>query len=267
MTHYHPDDFKHLELEQQKEEVKPAVEVSNFTPKIELYNMDCMKYMKSCKDNEFDWAIVDPNYGIKASRPSKKSGYVKQKNGSKLYVNDGGYEHKDWDDKPADSEYFIELKRISKHQIIWGVNYYDHVFGKGRIVWDKVNDHMDQNDCEIAYNSFNDRQDIVRYMWAGFMQGAIVGGTSQESLIQIGDKSKNEKRIHPTQKPVKLYKWLLDKFIKKGGRGIDTHGGSMSIAIACYDLGYDIVICEKDKDIFKSAEDRFNNHAKQLRMF
>jgi len=184
---------------------------------IELLNIDCMEYLKTCSNNKFDLAIVDPEYGIGASKPSNKSGFVKQKNGSEIYIKDEGFDHKDWDNKPAGRLYFDELLRVSKNQIIWGVNYYDYIFGCGRIIWDKLNDHSDQNDCEIAYNSLNRRQDIVRYMWAGFMQGAKIGGNSREALLQIGDKSKNEVKIHPTQKPVKLYDWLL-KTLRKRGR-------------------------------------------------
>ena len=132
---------------------------------IELLNMDCMDYMKDYPDKSFDLAICDPNYGIGASRPSDKSGMVKQKNGTAIYIPDRGFKHKDWDDKPADAEYFLELERVSKYQIIWGVNFYNYVFGKGRIIWDKLNDHSDQYDCEIAYCSMNDRVDIIRYLW------------------------------------------------------------------------------------------------------
>ena len=171
---------------------------------ITLLNEDCMSYMANQPDNSFDLAIVDPNYGIGAGKQSDKSGMVTQKNGSKIYQKGGCYEHKDWDSKPAGRLYFDELKRVSNNQIVWGVNYYDYVFGSGRIVWDKLNDHSDQSDCEIAYCSFNKRVDIIRYMWAGFMQGASIAKDVRTAAIQQGNKKLNEKRIHPTQKPVKL---------------------------------------------------------------
>jgi len=129
---------------------------------IELLNMDCMDYMREQPDNAFELAICDPEYGIGAGKQSNKSKFVKQKNGTKIFVEDKALPHKDWDDKPAGPEYFDELKRVSKNQIIWGVNYYDYIFGAGRIVWDKMNDHSDQNDCEIAYCSLNNRLEIVR---------------------------------------------------------------------------------------------------------
>lgn len=234
---------------------------------IELLNIDCMEYMKGQTDNAFDLAIVDPPYGIGASKQSNKSKFVKQKNGSKIWVEDGGYQHKGWDDKPVDANYFNELKRVSKNQIIWGVNYYNYNFGCGRIVWDKLNDHSDQNDCEIAYCSLNKRLDIVRYLWSGFCQGLTIGGNSRQALEQIGNKSKNEKRIHPTQKPVKLYEWLLTNYAEKGQRILDTHLGSGSSAIAAHYFGCDFVGCELDSDYFKAAKERFNEATAQESMF
>jgi site-specific DNA-methyltransferase (adenine-specific) len=226
-----------------------------------------MDYMDGCRDNEFDLAPVDPNWGIGASRPSKKSKYVRQKNGSKIFVADGGYDHKDWDDKPATKEYFCELMRVSKHQIIWGVNFFDMVFGKGRIVWDKMNDTSDQFDCELAYNSMNDRIDIVRYKWSGFMQGLAASKDYDTAFIQQGNKKLNEKRIHPTQKPVKLYKWLLETYATRGMRILDTHLGSGSSAIAAHYFGCDFVGCEIDKEIYDSAVERFDKHTAQLMLF
>ena len=234
---------------------------------IELLNMDCIDYLRDCEDNAFDLAIVDPNYGIGASRPSNKAGNVKQKNGSLSFMPDAGYAHKDWDDKPADDSYFDELIRVSENQIIWGVNFYARVFGKGRIVWDKVNDHMDQFDCELAYCSLNNRVDIVRYMWAGFMQGSKIGGNSIVSSQQMGDKSRNEKRIHPTQKPVKLYDWLLSNYAEPGQRILDTHLGSGSSAIAAHYGQFDFVGMEIDKDYYDAAVKRFDAETAQLDIF
>lgn len=233
----------------------------------ERLHIDCMEYMDTCKDNYFPLAIADPEYGIGASKQSNKSKFVKQKNGSKTYVHDRGYAHKEWDNKRAGKEYFDELLRVSENQIIWGVNYYDYYFGPGRIIWDKLNDHSDQNDCEIAYNSLNKRQDIVRYLWSGFMQGAVIGGNSREALRQIGDKSKNESKIHPTQKPVILYEWLLSKYAQKGWTIFDSHAGSFSLAIACHNMNFDYVGCELDKDYFDGGDLRFHNETRQQRMF
>lgn len=234
---------------------------------IQLHNMDCMEYMATLEDDAFDLAIVDPPYGIGASKPSNKKGYVTQKNGSKTFIPDAGYKHKDWDNKAPGIDYFNELCRVSKNQIVWGFNYYGIILGPGRIIWDKVNDHMDQNDCEIAYYSGNSRQDIVRYMWAGFCQGAIAGGNIKSAGVQIGDKSKNERRIHPTQKPVKLYEWLLKNYAKEGDRILDTHLGSGSIAIAAHYSGFDLVGCELDEDYYLAACERFDRETRQVAMF
>lgn len=234
---------------------------------MDLFNIDCMEYMATCEDNAFDLAIVDPPYGIGASKPSNKKGFVTQKNGSKTFIPDAGYAHKDWDDAPPSSEYFDELIRVSKNQIIWGFNYYGLDIGSGRIIWDKINDHMDQNDCEIAYYSGNNRQDIVRYMWAGFCQGLIAGGDIKTAGRQIGDKSKNEIRIHPTQKPVKLYEWLLTNYAKPGQRILDTHLGSGSSAIAAHYFGVDFVGCELDEDYYNAAVNRFDLSTRQQALF
>jgi site-specific DNA-methyltransferase (adenine-specific) len=236
-------------------------------PNIELLNIDCMEYMKTLPDNAFELAIVDPPYGIGAGKPAKKPGYVKQKNGNALPIKRTPYALKDWDSKPADSVLFKELIRVSENQIIWGVNYYKHDFGPGRIVWDKVNNHMDQHDCEIAYCSTNKRVDIVRYMWAGFCQGMIAGSDLKKAGEQIGDKSKNEARIHPTQKPVKLYEWLLKNYAKEGDRILDTHLGSASSAIAAHYGGFDFVGCELDEDYYKAACERFDMSTRQQALF
>lgn len=233
---------------------------------VELSNEDCMDVMARYPGNHFDLACVDPPYGIGASKPRNKKGFVLQKNGSKTFIEDAGYERKDWDNSIPSDEYFCELIRVSKNQIIWGFNYYGISLGPGRIIWDKVNDHMDQNDCEIAYYSGNNRQDIVRYMWAGFCQGLVVGGNINTAGKQIGDKSKNERRIHPTQKPVKLYEWLLSNYAKEGDKILDTHLGSGSSAIAAHYGGFDFVGCELDEDYYNAAIARFDAETSQLAM-
>jgi len=234
---------------------------------IELFNEDCMVVMSRYPDNAFDLAVVDPPYGIGASKPTNKQGYVLQSNGTKTFLPDAGYKHKEWDNEIPNDDYFKELIRVSKNQIIWGYNYYKLSLGAGRIIWDKVNDHMDQNDCEIAFYSGNKRQDIVRYMWAGFCQGAMAGKDLKNSKLQIGDKRKNEKRIHPTQKPIKLYEWLLSNYAKPGDRILDTHLGSGSSAIAAHYGGFEFVGCELDEDYFKAAQERIKRETAQLAMF
>jgi site-specific DNA-methyltransferase (adenine-specific) len=227
-----------------------------------IYNMDCMVAMKDIPDKYFELAIVDPEYGRKQHGGINRSGYVKQANGTKLYVADGGYAKKDWDSKPADAQYFDELFRVSKNQIIWGVNYFGYKFGPGRIVWDKCNDGSDQSDCEIAYCSLIDTVRIFRYMWRGMFQGKGI----DNGWIQQGNKLLNEKRIHPTQKPVALYKWQLREFAHYGWKIIDTNSGSCSLEIACHDMGFEYMAFEIDKDYYDAAMKRIEAHKAQLRM-
>jgi site-specific DNA-methyltransferase (adenine-specific) len=237
------------------------------TDKIEITNECNMELMKRYPDNYFDLAIVDPEYGIGASKPSKKPNKAKQKNGNILNVKTLNYKHKDWDDKPAGSDYFNEVKRVSKNQIIWGVNYYDYNLTGGRIVWDKLNGESDQFDCEIAYNSLNKRTDIVRFMWSGMMQGSSISRLISKSNYQQGNKSLNEKRIHPTQKPVKLYEWLLMNYAKPNDKILDTHLGSGSIAIACHNLKFDLTACELDTEYYNASIKRINNRIDALDLF
>lgn len=227
-----------------------------------IYNMDCMEGMKHIPDKYFELAIVDPEYGRKQHGGTRRSGYVKQPNGTKLYVADGGYSKKDWDNKPAGADYFDELKRVSQQQIVWGVNYFDYPLVGGRIVWDKCNDGSDQSDCEIAYCSLINTVRIFRYMWRGMFQGKSI----DEGWIQQGNKALNEKRIHPTQKPVPLYKWTLREFAKQGWKIIDTHAGSCSLEIACHDMGYEYMAFEIDTDYYDLAMERIDQHKAQVRM-
>lgn len=133
----------------------------------EAYNMDCMELMRPLPDGYFDLCIADPPYGRGEDGGKKRSGYVTQKNGMRLYVSDGGYKRLDWDKRPPGEEVFREIVRVSKNQIIFGVNYLPISFGPGRVVWDKCNDGTDQSDCEIAYNSMTSRVDMFRFMWRG----------------------------------------------------------------------------------------------------
>lgn len=227
-------------------------------------NIDCMEYLKTLSDNAFDLAIVDVPYGIGEDGGKRRSGYVTQKNGTKSYVKDGGYEKRFWDKSPPPHEYFAELFRVSKNQIIFGCNYFpSETFGVGRIVWDKCNDGTDQSDGEIAYNSLTKRVDFIRFMWRGMMQGKNLS----EGTVQQGNKKLNEVRIHPTQKPVALYEWILNKYAKEGDRILDTHLGSGSSRIAAYNLGFDFVGCEIDKVYFDKQEERFVAHTAQTSLF
>lgn len=224
---------------------------------------DCMEYLTQFPDKYFDIAVVDPEYGRKEHGGRNRSGYVKQKNGNKIYVSDGKYQNRDWDNKPPNKSYFDELIRVSKHQIIWGVNYFDYPLAGGRIIWDKCNEGSDQSDAEIAYCSMNNRVDIFRYMWRGMMQEKSI----DEGTVQQGNKKLNEKRIHPTQKPVNLYRWIAQKYIEKGWKVLDTHVGSASSLIAYEECGIDYVGFEKDRYYYDLADKRLSEHRAQLTVF
>ena len=227
--------------------------------RVTLLNIDCMKYMREQPTGAFDLAIVDPPYGRGEHGGVNRSSSVLQRNGRRLPCRDGGYVKKTWDSAPPPPEYYAELFRVSKHQIIWGSNYAPVALPGGAIVWDKVNDGSDQSGCEIAYCSLNQRVDVVRYMWRGMMQGeSLENGTRQQ-----GNKKLNEKRIHPTQKPRKLYEWLLNKFATPDMRILDTHLGSGSSAIAAHYFGCEFVGCEIDADYYAAAVARFDHETKQ----
>lgn len=220
-----------------------------------LYNMDCMEGMKEIPDKFFDIAIVDPPY---FSGPEKRGYYGRKV--SPIGVKRSYEISENW--QVPREEYFDELFRVSKNQIIWGCNYYNYKFGAGRIVWDKCNGNSSFSDCEIAYCSYHDSVRLFRYMWNGMMQGK----SFTEGHMQQGDKTLNEIRIHPTQKPVNLYKWLLMKYAKPGDKVLDTHVGSASSLIACYDMGFEYMGFEIDKKYYKAAQKRLEDFKSQTRM-
>lgn len=232
--------------------------------KLGYWNMNCTDGMAQFPDKYFALAIVDPPYGIGEDGGKKRSNYVRQKNGNRIFVPDGGYEKKTWDDKPPEREYFNELFRVSRNQIVFGVNYFNFIeFGPGRIVWDKCNDGSDQSDAEIAYCSLNNRVDIFRFMWRGMFQGKSI----YEGTVQQGNKKLNEKRIHPCQKPVALYEWILQRYAKPGDIILDTHVGSASSLIACHRAGYEYVGFEVDKDYYTVSKKRLDRETAQLSLF
>ena len=199
-----------------------------------IHNQDCLEAMKLMKDNQFDLAIVDPPYGIGMDGKNNWSG-------SKHKV-------KDWDNNAPSIEYFRELRRISKNQIVWGANHFISRMpfdSKCWLIWDKKNDGFSFADGEMAWTSFNTAVRFFRY--------------------HRGQQT--DKRIHPTQKPVKLYEWLLMNYAKEGDKILDTHLGSGSIAIACHNLGYDLTGYELDKEYYDNAIKRIKNHQAQTRIF
>ena len=211
-----------------------------------LYRMDCMDYMATLPDKAFDLAIVDPPYFADYGKQNytgndvSTTGIKRQTN----KINEWGV---------PDANYFNELHRVSKNQIIWGINYYARFTDSvGRIVWDKKNDLSTFSKAEIASHSFGLRVDMFRYEWNGMLQG---------------DMKNKEQRIHPTQKPVKLYEWLLTNYAKHGQRILDTHLGSMSSVIACLNMGYEITGCELDEDYFLSGIKRVEQSQKQGVLF
>lgn len=238
---------------------------------IELLNTDCMEYMKGLPDKAFDLAIVDPPYGIEVNKMAyltETGTTVKQKNGSRLNPRKKTQQYlkKAWDIQPED-KYFLELARVSNHQIIWGIEYFDFCiknFGPGRIIWDKmVPDGVSFNRYETAFCSSIVDTWEVKLLWSGMCQAKSL----KEPTIQQGNKSLNEKRIHPTQKPALLYKWLLKIIANKGDKILDTHGGSMSSAIACHEMGFDLTLCEIDKDYYEAGIKRVANVMKQQKLF
>lgn len=230
---------------------------------INLHLGDCVAGMAQFDDDHFDLAIVDPQYGISVnSMPFLKAENkkVRQRNGSHLLVNVNRAKPKSWDAAPPGQDYFDELFRVSKHQIIWGINYMPITVGPGRLVWDKmVPDNVSFSNYEIAYCSMINGVRKIAYMWSGFSQGSRLDGTKQEG----NKKEKNERRIHSTQKPVRLYEMILDKFAKRGDKILDTHAGSFSSGIAAYNLGFDMEAFEIDVDYHRSAKQRFTKQTAQ----
>lgn len=220
-------------------------------------NIDCMEGMKRYPDKHFDLAIVDPPY---FKGPNQRMYYGQKVN--KLNIRRKDYPIINEWDVPGE-EYFKELFRVSKNQIVWGCNYFNYPFGPGRIVWDKVNGVSSFSDAEIAYCSMHDSVRLFRYMWNGMLQGKSI----TEGDVMQGDKKKNEVRIHPTQKPVILYEWQLMKYAQPGWKIIDTHVGSASNLIACHKLGFEYVGYELDEGIYKLAYDRLEAYKAQLSIF
>jgi len=239
--------------------------------KIHLYNGDCMDLLKQTPDKYYDLAICDPPYGIgvaKMAYTQEGERPCKQKNGSSLTVKKTKYKKGEWDDEPPSVEWLNELLRVSKNQIIFGINYMNFHLRGGRIVWNKlVSNGISFSDCEIAYCSMNNRVDNVYFRWAGMIQGVYCGKDVKKAMVQQGNKKLNEKRIHPTQKPVALYKWLLQNYAKEGDTILDTHFGSLSIGIACHDMGFELTAIELDEDYYEAGKNRLINHQRQLNLF
>jgi site-specific DNA-methyltransferase (adenine-specific) len=202
--------------------------------KATILHIDCMEYLATLPDKAFELAIVDPPYGIGMDGNNNWSG--------------SKHEKKAWDNKPPSEDYFSELFRVSKNQIIWGANHFIDKIKTGSpcwLVWDKKNDGFSFADGELAWTSFHKAVRFFRFA--------------------RGEQTDN--RIHPTQKPTRLYEWILANYAKPGDKILDTHLGSGSSAIACNSLDFEMVGCELDKDYYDQACKRIEHHTKQMRLF
>ncbi|MGB2833004.1 MAG: DNA methyltransferase [Methylotenera sp.] len=202
-----------------------------------IHNMDCMELLKNTPDKFYDLAIVDPPYGINVNHS------IGRRSGNKA----SDFKPAVWDSEPPPVEYFNELKRVSKNQVIWGANHFIDRIGMPSacwIVWDKLfSEEVSFASCELAYTSFDTVTKRIRL------------------------SSARRDGIHPTQKPVKLYEWLLTNYAKSGDKILDTHLGSGSCAIACNNLGFELTACELDKDYYEASVKRIAQAAAQERLF
>lgn len=213
--------------------------------KSEVFNTDCLEAMKGYPDNYFELAIVDPPYGIGFSNYERGSSGLKVK---ERYTKNG---KKAWDAEIPSDEYFLELFRVSQNQIVWGGNYFPILWqygGKGFIFWNK---HQPVNNFakgELAWTSFDRPANLFDFMY-------------------YGNINRDDVQLHPTQKPVKLYRWLLQNYAKEGDKILDTHLGSGSSRIAADMEGYDFTGYELDKDYFEGSVKRFNEYKMQTKLF
>ena len=202
-------------------------------------NEDCMDLLKRTPDKYYELSIVDPPYGI--CRDGQDETFTKNKKHKRKF-----HAKKEWDNSKPKKKYFNELKRVSKNQIIWGANYFVEFLTQGTmgwIFWYKGQEGLTMSDGEIAFTSFQK--------------------ATRQIKINRGFIAKNGGSIHPTQKPVKLYEWLLMNYAKKGDKILDTHRGSASLDIACHNLGFDLVTCELDTDYFNDGNKRLKQHQNQ----
>lgn len=214
----------------------------------EVKNMDCIEYMQQFTDKYFELAIVDPPYGIGFGEFNRTN---KASNGQRIKANK--YKNSNWDNSTPTKEYFVELKRVSKHQIVWGGNYFPELWVngcKGFIFWFKGNPVENFADGELAYCSMNKVAKQFDYRYYGNLEG----------------NSSASNKLHPTQKPVALYRWLLQNYAKQGDKILDTHLGSGSSRIAADMEGFDFYACELDKDYFDASCKRFEEYKKQLKL-
>jgi len=212
-------------------------------PQIKLYNSDCMAALEAMDDNQYDLAIVDPPYGLGEIANAKKSAGAKNSN---------KHEEKGWNNSPPSEKYFSELQRVAKNQIVWGGNYFALPISRGWVFWDKLSTVVNFADGELAWTSFDKNLRKCKFPWLGAIRANMEKGYIN---------------IHPTQKPVKLYEFLLNNYAKPGQTILDTHLGSGSIAIACHNLDFDLTGYELDFDYYAAAKARLIQHQKQGKLF
>lgn len=213
-------------------------------------NADCMEYLKEFPDNYFDLAIVDPPYG-----GVTQGGYMSNKMGGGVAKNRNDYHLGVWQYGRPSDDYFKELLRVSKNQIIWGGNYYASLLpdSQGWIVWDKEKpEGVSFADAELAWTSFDIATRIFKFAWHGMLQG---------------DMKNKEAKIHPTQKPVRLYEWLLSRYAKEGDTVLDTHVGSGSSLIACHNSHHNYIGFEIDPVYYEKAKERIDEENAQINIF
>lgn len=211
-------------------------------PKINLHLGCSLQAMREMKDNQYDLAIVDPPYGI--GRSGQKKTICKNPKHNRKY-----FENKGWDKEIPSPEYFEQLFRVSKDQIIWGANYFaEYLYPSlGWIVWDKAQYGLSMSDCELAFSSYQ--------------RATRIWKKNRAIFLSEGDT------IHPTQKPIELYKYCLENYANPGDKILDTHLGSGSIACACWDLGFDLDAWEIDADYFEKTKERYTQYSKQSKLF
>ena len=213
-----------------------------------ITNEDNMALMARYPDKYFDLAIVDPPYGINADIKNNGKNSDRHEKTSLAKINT--YKKTNWDNAIPNDDYFIELKRVSKKQIVWGANFFG--LKGGYLYWHKNVTMPTYSTGELAWLSWLNKLDFVNITWHGMLQQ---------------DMQNKEIRIHQTQKPVALYKWILDKYAKPTDKILDTHLGSGSIAIACHDYGFELTACELDTEYYEAAKKRFFNHSAQIKLF
>jgi site-specific DNA-methyltransferase (adenine-specific) len=223
---------------------------------MKITNEDNMELMARYEDNHFDLAIVDPPYGIGADKAQNAAAESRKKANGKSKAGRGWKEYKvsNWDNEIPTDEYFKELFRVSKKQIIWGGNYFPFIwnYSNSFLIWNKMQRDFSLADGELAW--YSETQKAMRTF--DFSRGGA-----------LADNNKNGGRFHPTQKPVKLYEWLLMNYAKEGDKILDTHLGSGSIALACHNLKYDLTACELDTEYYNAAMKRLKQHQQQLTIF